>query len=142
MPPKRVLSGLPILFFSVFMLAGCGDVGVKTYPVSGKVLFSDDAPVTFGRVEFHHPGHDLTAHGTIQEDGSFRLSTYSDNDGAPAGTHDVVVTQLLMSGQAGITPHDHGRHVDSSFSKYETSGIRLTVDASGDNEFRIVVEPE
>ena len=122
------------------MLPGCSSNGVPTYPVRGQVVFADGEPVKFGRVEFYHAGHDLTSSGTIQSDGSFQLSTYSERDGAPAGSHDVVVTQIIMMGQAGVTPHDHGRHVSQQYSKYETSDLQFEVTPTRDNEFRIVVE--
>lgn len=133
--PTLILSFLPAL-----ALPGCGKKGVATYPVSGKVVFDDGEPVKFGRVEFYHAEHDLTSRGTIQTDGSFQLGTYSKQDGAPAGTHDVVVMQLIMSGEAGITPHHHGRHIDDRYASYETSGIEVQVSESRDNECRIVLD--
>ena len=123
------------------LLGGCGDSGIETYPVTGLVVLQDDTPVKFGRIEFYHADHDLTASGTIQEDGTFELGTYSEADGAPAGKHAVAITQLIMLGESGITPHDHGTHIASHYSDYDSSGIELTVEASGNNSFRIVVEP-
>lgn len=138
MRPFQVSTGLALIAIS--FLSGCGINGIKTYPVRGQVVFSDDSPVKFGRIEFYHPEHDLNSRGAIQPDGSFVLGTYSNEDGAPAGTHDVAITQLIMSGQAGGTPHEHGRHINSRYHDYDTSGITLTVQASKNNEFRIVVE--
>lgn len=136
---RYVKSGL-LLLASLFA-CGCEVQGVKTYPVSGKVVFSDGTPVAFGRIEFYHPEHDLTSRGTIQKDGTFELGTFADGDGAPAGMHEVVVAQLIMPGEAGITPHEHGRHIDSRYSRYETSGLQFHVEASAGNEFRIEVDP-
>lgn len=135
-------SHLPLGFvlFVVVLLSGCGNDGIRTYPVRGQVVFSDGRPVKFGRIEFYHPEHDLNSRGTIQPDGSFVLGTYSKEDGAPAGSHEVVISQLIMSGQAGVLPHDHGRHIDARYSDYSTSGITLTVDASKSNEFKIEIE--
>lgn len=135
---RRGLAGIALL--SLVHLTGCASEGVKTYPVRGRVQFADGKPVKYGRIEFYHAEHDLTSRGAIQADGSFRLGTYSRNDGAPAGVHAVAITQLIMSGEAGAMPHDHGRHVDGQYADHLTSGIQLTVDASKDNEFQIVVE--
>lgn len=133
-------SLLVVSLVGMLGLCGCGQQGIATYPVRGKVVFSDGEPVKFGRVEFYHSEHDLTSHGTIQADGSFQLGTYEKQDGAPAGSHEVVVTQLIMPGETSITPHDHGRHVDNKYASYETSGIQVEVAASRTNECRIVLD--
>ncbi len=134
----RFLTGIALI--AVVLLSGCGDAGVKTYPVRGRVEFADGKPVKYGRIEFYHAEHDLTSRGTIEADGSFQLGTYSKDDGAPAGNHAVAITQLIMSGEAGAMPHDHGKHVDGQYADYLTSGIEFTVDATKDNEFQIVVD--
>ena len=141
MEDRTHLVGVVCLAFAMITGAGCGSRGITTYPVRGTVVFPDDQPVSFGRVEFYHAEHDLTSAGTIRSDGSFELGTYTDTDGAPAGNHEVVVTQLFMSGETGVTPRDHGRHVDSRYSRYETSDVELTVNADQENTFRIVVDP-
>jgi hypothetical protein len=115
---------------------------VATYPAGGTVVFQDGTPVTFGSVEFYHAGHDLTSRGTIQPDGSFQLGTYAEDDGAPAGEHQVVVTQLIVPAEAGITPRDHGRHVAQKYARYETSNLRLQVTPGGSSSLRIVVQAE
>ncbi len=64
------------------------------YPVSGKVYYQGKpaagATVTFVRrdaldAKVHRPG------GQVGPDGSFRLSTYTSYDGAPAGRYAVTV---------------------------------------------------
>ena len=124
------------------LMLGCDGNAVATYPVSGRVVFSDGTPVTFGSVEFHHAEHDLTSSGSIEKDGTFRLGTFEDGDGAPAGSHEAVVIQLIMNGQAGVTPHEHGRHIDGRYADYGAADLTFEVSADGENEFEIVVEPQ
>jgi hypothetical protein len=77
-------------------LASCARSDRKpVYPVRGKVLFRGAAPAG-ARVQFHplddadplapRPG------GWVEQDGSFQLSTYLSNDGAPAGRYAVTIT--------------------------------------------------
>lgn len=137
-------SGCRLILVSLLfgLLLGCDGNAIATYPVSGRVLFSDGTPVTFGSVEFYHGEHDLTSRGSIQQDGSFQLGTFEDGDGAPAGEHQAVVTQLIMNGQSGVTPHEHGRHIDDRFSEYGASNLSYEVSADGENNFEIIVQPQ
>src|SRR5262245_26220115 len=72
--------------------AGCG--GSRLYPVEGKVVFPDDTPLTAGTVEFGPVDKDalLAPRGEIQADGTFRMSTFKEGDGAPGGEYRVLVT--------------------------------------------------
>ena len=91
---------LPVaLAVPLFMLqVGCssGDQ-FSTAPVSGTVT-SDGKPIPGGSVTFSptatgtkdHAGK--PASGTIQEDGTYTLTTYSDGDGAVIGKHTISFT--------------------------------------------------
>ncbi|MCE9565952.1 MAG: hypothetical protein K8U57_28345 [Planctomycetes bacterium] len=81
------------------VVAGCGadEPRLKpTYPVRGSV-FVNDKPATGAMVMFHPfplgsgktPG--LTSRGTVGTDGTFRLTTYNTDDGAPAGEYAVTI---------------------------------------------------
>lgn len=72
---------------------GCG--GTKTYPVEGQVVFQDGKPATElagGMVTFDCPEAKVSAQGSIQADGRFRLGTFRPDDGAVAGEHLVAIT--------------------------------------------------
>src|SRR5436190_5547873 len=81
----------------VFCIISCsnGPGGDKLYPVTGKVLYMDQAAV--GAVVSFHPKHaknELTVQrpvGQVKDDGTFALTTGKDA-GAPAGDYDVSVT--------------------------------------------------
>jgi hypothetical protein len=68
---------------------GCGKKTLPTAPVEGKVLF-EGKPLTFGGVLFQ-PDDGPMARGSIQPDGTFRLTTYRDGDGAVLGMHRVQI---------------------------------------------------
>src|SRR5262249_49138140 len=63
----------------------------RTAPVAGRVLFEDGQPVTDGTVWFHAQEAPFrNASGVIGKDGSFKLTSFAPNDGAPAGRYKVV----------------------------------------------------
>src|SRR5687767_10889460 len=92
---------LPGLALAAFALAGAGcgpsDPGLKpVYPVQGS-LFVKGKPAKGAVVMFHplplETGRPtaLRSRGTVGDDGSFRLTTYNTDDGAPAGEYVVTV---------------------------------------------------
>ncbi len=79
---------------------GCGSnaapyVG-KTVPVKGKVTYKGKL-LTQGQIVFEPDNSGREAHGSIQPDGTFELSTFAKGDEAVPGTHRIAVT----SGKVG-----------------------------------------
>jgi hypothetical protein len=77
------------------LLLGASCSGRKTvYPVTGKVLF-EGRPAVGAVVQFHPRDQadtkPLVPTGQVGADGSFRLTTYTHEDGAPAGRYAVTV---------------------------------------------------
>jgi hypothetical protein len=65
----------------------------SVYPVSGKVLF-DGKPAEGAVVQFHpknKSGKVVVPVGRVGADGTFRLTSYKQDDGAPAGEYTVTV---------------------------------------------------
>ncbi|MFO0846454.1 MAG: carboxypeptidase-like regulatory domain-containing protein [Gemmataceae bacterium] len=115
-------------------LSSCGDGRKPTFPVSGKVVLGDK-PVANATVVFHPAGGDaneLRPRATTQADGTFRLTTYDGNDGAPAGEYRVTVELWLSSGRGDEGPTSR---LPAKFARPETSGLAATV-AAGPNELK------
>jgi hypothetical protein len=78
------------------LTSSCGDSGkVKVYPVSGKVLYRGE-PAAGAEVIFYKKSADGAAAtvqpaGRVQDDGSFRVTTFTDGDGAPAGDYGIGI---------------------------------------------------
>lgn len=75
---------------------GCGSASVgpvSTLPVKGKVTYKG-TPITSGQIRFEPEGMGREAHGEIQPDGSFELTTYSSGDGAVPGAHRVSIKSV------------------------------------------------
>ena len=80
------------IFFVALLgvLTGCsGNVALK-----GKVVFSDDkSPVPVGTVSFEKGA--FSARGELKSDGTFTVGSLKTNDGLPAGTYQVAITNAV-----------------------------------------------
>jgi hypothetical protein len=83
---------------ALVLICGCGSSGPETAEVEGIVRL-DDQPLTLGIVTFTPKGG-RSATGFIQKDGTFRLTTYQNGDGALVGKHTVTITPGGSSPQA------------------------------------------
>jgi len=122
------------------MVAGCGASQVPTYPVSGTVVSDDGSPVRTGTVELESRDHKLTATGTIRQDGSFVLGTYASDDGACAGEHRVIVTQLIINDGTVQHTKDHGNPVDPLYASYNSSPLTASVSEKSENTLKLIVK--
>ena len=84
--PPRLISLLVLLAFAP--LLGCEDKP-PVAPASGKVLYNGE-PLPYGNIMFQ-PAQGQTGGAVIQPDGTFRVSTFSEYDGAIIGSHKVSV---------------------------------------------------
>ncbi len=138
---QSVRTRFLILVAFIPVAVGCGSDRPATYPVSGRVVFSNGQPVKSGTVELLSQEHKINATGTIRSDGTFELGTFTGNDGACEGTHSAIVMQMIIS--EGLHKHqqDHGLPVDPMYGTYSTSPLNVTVQAEGKNEVTLTVEP-
>ncbi|HJZ55599.1 MAG TPA: hypothetical protein VKE74_11595 [Gemmataceae bacterium] len=95
-PSSRLrVFALGVLATWAGIACGCGSKIPKTYPVTGKVIWTGGKPVTDGRIEFRSLSDEsLKAVGEIESDGSFSLTTHRDGEkqvGAVEGQHKVIV---------------------------------------------------
>jgi hypothetical protein len=117
--------------------AGVPEINRKPcHPVRGVVLL-DGCPLAGAQVVFHSVNLETkrTTHAgdaLIEPDGTFVLSTYKANDGAPAGDYVVTVTNagLLEGGTVPTTKHP----IPAAYEKPGTAPLRVAVKA-GKNQF-------
>ena len=80
----------------LFFLSGCSgsDNRPPTFPVSGKLLINGQAAAG-AKIALHAVSDPqlkgLEPHAIVGTDGSFQLTTFRSNDGAPAGTYTMTV---------------------------------------------------
>jgi hypothetical protein len=116
-------------------LAGC-QRGPKIVPVSGKVTYNGQA-LKFGSVMFQ-PDNGPLARGTIQSDGTFRLTTHTEGDGCAVGTCQVRITcfqsqsaqDISAQATAGEVPTG-GLLIPKRYTSFGTSGITAEVRRGG-----------
>ncbi len=119
-------------------LASCskGDGRKPTFPVSGTVTDGTKG-IPNALVILHPVGEDgpdvVRPRGTTGADGTFTLTTYDGNDGAPAGQYRVAVTQVL----AGARPEDGPKNrLPEKYGSPKTSNLTAEVTAG-----RTVLKP-
>lgn len=125
------------------LLSGCGgDSHPKTYPVTGKVVLKSGQKPAVGAIVTFHPKSPVggpgqpNPSGTVKEDGSFVLTTFRGEDGAPEGEYGVTVRWPVQTkvglGDAGGAGGDQlrGRYSDPA-----TTRLTARVTADGPNQF-------
>lgn len=120
----------------IFLTCGCG---TRTYPVQGRVVWSDGSPaaeLAQGQVVFESAALKTSARGDIRPDGGFLLSTFQADDGVLPGEYKVLVLEHR--------PAPEGKPVapavmNPKFSDFATSGLTATV-TNGPNPVTVTVE--
>jgi len=107
------------------------DAGRKpTFAVTGTVTI-DGKPAKDATVVLHPVGvtgpDAVKPHGKVAADGTFKLTTYAGDDGAPAGTYRVTVEWWLAGARADDPPSNR---LNAKFAKPETSQLTATVSAA------------
>jgi hypothetical protein len=97
---------LLLLLLFALLAMGCNSKNAAlpvTHPVEGKVVQAG-SPINGGLIQFRSKTDpNLSASGTIAEDGSFKLSTIVDGTkipGAPEGSYEVMVVPAMGADQA------------------------------------------
>lgn len=129
-----------VVCFGLFLVGCSSTERVPTYEVTGEVVFSDGSPLKGGWIICESAGHGLAARGVIDNDGTFRLGTYEQSDGAAAGQQRVAITP------AGVAGHDPDQGlvppaIDQRFTHMDTSGLEFEVSADEKNHVRLEVNP-
>lgn len=98
------------------VLVGCG---TGANPVTGKVTFEGKPLAGGGGIQFIPlEGEGKPSGGVINEDGTYSLSTFGENDGAMAGKHRVEILQNEVLQAAEYTeseaPAEDGKEAEGS----------------------------
>ena len=137
----------------MLFLTGCGSH--RTYPVQGKVVYPDGSPMKGGAVMFEpvdveksdakgSSDKPVMARGAIAEDGTFALSTFGEEDGAPPGHYRVLVRAQVKKHGRGVDenapdPQWDPFQIHPKFQDFKTSGLEFTIEPRANN-FTIHVE--
>ena len=132
---QRTGHAVALVFLVLFGISGCGSQTL--FPVSGKVTYKDGKPVAAGFVIFEPVNQKIGARGEIQADGSFRLGTHRENDGAMEGEYKVLVAPppLPEEGKRRRSP------IHPKYQDLQSTPLKFTVTRDSEkNIFNIQVE--
>jgi hypothetical protein len=109
------------------LLVGC-DEGwqAETYPVAGKVLINGQ-PAAEAVVELHSVGTQPDSRnsrpwGVVQPDGTYQLTTYGKDDGAPPGEYAVT-----LRWPSDLSSPSHFDRLAGAFDSPETAPLQVTI---------------
>jgi hypothetical protein len=127
----RLRAACSLGWVCALFLSGCGS---GLYPVEGQVVWKDGAPAT------ELPEKQTSARGSIQADGTFRLTTISPDDGALPGDYKVLVIEIGRKALGGpdATAIAPGA-MNSKYSDPSTTDLQATVRA-GPNKITLTLE--
>jgi hypothetical protein len=134
----------------IFLSAGCGDASLKTYSVEGRVVYDDGSPVQGGIVSFETDQRNaadgepniINATGTVEADGSFRLITNRQFEGAVAGVHRVAVSEAPSTASDFDAMQKSSRQmiaIPRKYASFDTSGLTAKVEPKA-NSITITVK--
>lgn len=118
----------------VVLLTGCGKAGQPwetAYPAEGVVKFGGQplggAQVTLIPEDSSIPDT-VRPRGFTRPDGTFELSTYAENDGAPEGKYKVIAMRFPVRGTPE-SPSQGPNDLPVKYSKPETTDLQVEVTA-------------
>ena len=118
-------------FIAILVLicaVGCGD----KIKFGGKVTFSDDgSPLTAGTVVF--ATDTLEARGSLQADGTYKMSSDKEGDGLPPGKYKVYIRDAYTYERVGTAENATDVSValiDSKYSSPNSSDLECEVSSS------------
>lgn len=125
-----------LLVLALLALAGCGESGPTTFPVSGKVVFADgDVKKLAGsNVEFQmESDRKVMAYGAIAEDGTFSMQMLYQGkqvQGVVEGAYRARIQLTGEDGEDGAPPKNAPIH--PRFLSFDKSRLSFKVPAQGD----------
>jgi hypothetical protein len=129
-PLRRSWTSL-FLLASVATLVGCGESWVEVFPVSGTVKFDGQTPHG-AQIVLHPvapPGPDAVAPtGSVNADGSFVITSYTNGDGAPPGEYAATIQWYKFDEKLG---GPGGNVLPAEYATPKTTPIKVSVQAGG-----------
>ena len=112
---------------TIAFTTGCGNGRPGRVTVSGKVLI-DGKPLDTGYIRLIPPNA-RPAGAEIQSDGSFTLTTFSDDDGAVLGNHKITVNAFQNKENGMVTRY----LVPAKYGEIKTTDLTVDVDQPTDS---------
>lgn len=132
MLPRLLLRSAPPVVVSVCLVCcvSCGSNQRKVYPVHGKVLVdgkpAEGAIVALYAQDTSEP-LEVAPRGHVKADGSFAVSTFGKEDGAPAGEYKVTVLWLPPDAREQMMSGRFPNKLPAAYGDPKTSGLSVQV---------------
>lgn len=146
---------------ALLLVAGCGGSGGEppepVYKVSGVVMFKGN-PVVGADITFMNTEKNRSAFGKTDDQGEYRLTTFSSNDGAVEGKSVVTISKFVSAappepvadieseayvppgyGPEPEDPNDTKSDIPQKYASQETSGL-VAVVGTGENRIDFDLE--
>lgn len=131
-------------------LCGCGSGRPTPVPVKGKVLYQKSTPAVGALVVFHpvDPAVEKQIggkpYGKVKEDGSFSLTMYHPDDGAPPGEYGVTIDwQVPKNAKMNFSIGEGGNtmsKLNPRYSSPQSPAFKKVVQSGTTNEFLFEVD--
>lgn len=141
-------AGSALLLFAA--LAGCGSPKPDVVPAGGKVTYRKTT-VPAGALVVFHPADPETEKriggkpfAKVGDDGTFRLTTYAEGDGAPPGDYGVTIdwrgTEKGAKFSLGSEGGGGAPKLNPKYSTPSAPAFKITVKKGDSNEFAFDVD--
>jgi hypothetical protein len=132
-------------------LVGCEPGKPPAVPAGGKVTFKKSTPPVGALVVFHptDPAAEKTIggkpFGKVGEDGTFKLTSYAEGDGAPEGEYGVTIDWRGKGKETGFSLGDGGGgggapKLNPKYSNPQQPFTKVTVRKGEPNQFTFEVD--
>ncbi|MFM7149681.1 MAG: hypothetical protein ACKO23_07555 [Gemmataceae bacterium] len=126
----RTAAGLACSGLLALCCSACKDNRPPVFPVEGKVVVAGK-PAQRALITLHpvkeFPGETLRPIGQVDEQGNFKLTTFSKEDGAPEGEYKVSVVCYLASRSSPREDPVPVNVLPARYGNPETSQVRVQV---------------
>lgn len=115
------------LIIAALLVAASGCAGDSPQPVEGSLVWKDGSPakeLEGSLISFDLPEKQTNANGVVLADGTFKLTTSKENDGALAGDYKVVIVERRKAAAgSALAPG----MMDVRYSNPSTTDLKATV---------------
>lgn len=136
-----------VLSASLAALTGCGSDVPKppeklpTVPVTGTITLNGK-PLAGTSISLHHAEGKVAPRGLSDQAGNFSISTYGNNDGAPAGSYKVTAAKSMVKeiSPGVLAPPPPGGFKSDIPAKYEnldSTTLQVEIKSGQKNELKI-----
>jgi hypothetical protein len=145
---RFALAFLPVVCLA---LVGCEPGKPTAVPAGGKVMFKKTTPPVGALVVFHptDPAFEKTIggkpFGKVGEDGTFKLTSYAEGDGAPEGEYGVTVQWERKGKESKFSLGGEGggggpSALNPKYTNPQQPFTKVTVKKGADNQFTFDVD--